>query len=249
MSRGISKEAILERADDIDARWAAVRTVSGVLHIMDVRAQERAARDAPGWRPRAVCGVSQANRGGKNGGPPLREDEASVAQGIVSGEKRWCRVCANGVKRELSAGGRKPTHETRAMAGASFKRVMIVGPINRNKLSGASYPGFREVADHFRATFVRVIDPSDTLKMFSAQDPYSSHVRSHMELFWEADALVAMEGWEGSNVATLLIMAARAIRLPILEVARSGEVTASQYGQWQEWCAPLLSGPKERMLW
>lgn len=249
MARGISPEAILERKDDIDARYVAVRTVAGVLHIMDTRVQDMATRNTPGWRPRAMCGVSQASRGRNSGAIPLREDEDSVALGLAQGEKKWCRVCANGVRSALSAGGRKPTYETRAMAGASTKRIIVTGPINRSKHGGSSYPGFRQVSDHFRSTFVQVIDPSDMLKMFNANEPYSSHVRSHMDLFWEADALAAMEGWEGSNVATLLVMTARAIRMPILEVARNGEITASQYGKWQEWCAPLLSGPKERMLW
>lgn len=249
MSSGMSEEAILEMATEIDARWVTVQTTAGVIHIKDSRAQAQAVANTPGWRPRAICGVGQADRGGKRGGAPMKEAGLSVADGLVNGDRKWCRTCANGVRRELSAGGRKVTYETRAMAGASVKRVMLAGPINRNKLGGTSYPGFRQVADHFRGTFVQVIDPSDTLQMFNAKEPYSSHVRSHMELFWEADALAVMEGWEGSNVATLLVVAARSIRMPILEVARNGEITASKHGRWQEWCAPLLSAPKERMLW
>lgn len=236
-----------QHADDIARRWQVVATLAGRLHIID-RDQTKAAYASSGWTPRAACGVAN---GAPQGDYPLRPTSQPLGEALATSglTKPWCHQCVGFVRRAYRTQARREAATDTPMAGASATRVMLVGPINRKRAQAATYPGFRQAADYLRNQFVQVSDPSDMLRDLTKDVPYADHVRAHMEMFWEADAIVAMEGWEGSNMATLAIMTARAVQIPVLELSRFGGITPSEHSKWQPWCEPLLRDEGKKEIW
>lgn len=240
----MSPEEVDKHSDDISRRWQVVITLAGRLHIID-RDQTKYNDD---WKERALCGVSQ---GATRGPHPLRPVSRPLSEILTVGDpkKPWCHRCVGAVRRAYAPRGYRDVETVAPMAGSSSKRVMLVGPINRKKDQGASYPGFRQAAAYLRNQYVQVSDPSDMLRSLTADEPYADHVRAHLEMFWDADALAVMEGWETSNIATLIVMTARVVRLPILDLSKFGGLTASEYGKWQTWCESLLRDEGKKAIW
>lgn len=243
----MNAEEVAENADDISRRWQVVATLAGRLHIID-RDLSPAARAASNWKTRSLCGVSQASPRGDH---PLRPTSRPLGEVLTAGEipKPWCRQCVGIVRRAYRRYAPDDVVTLEPLAGASTKRVMLVGPINRSRDRGATYPGFREAAAYLRNQFIQVSDPSDMLRSLTVKDPYADHVRAHMEMFWDADGVVTMEGWEGSNMATLAVMTARVVQVPILELSRFGGITPAEHGKWQTWCDHLLCDEGEKAIW
>lgn len=240
-------EDVDRHADDIARRWQVVATRAGKLHIID-RDQAKAASVPAGWKQRAVCGVAQ---GAPSGDYPLRPTSQPLGEVLTIGgiTKPWCHHCVGFVRRAYREQDRRDGAISVPMAGASSRRLMLVGPINRKQAKAATYPGFREAANYLRNQFVQVSDPSDMLRDLTKDVPYADHVRAHMEMFWEADAVVAMEGWEGSNMATLAIMTARTVQVPVLELSRFGGITQGEHSRWAPWCDSLLRDEGEKEIW
>lgn len=242
----MSEEEVGRNADDIARRWQVVSTLAGRLHIID-RDQAKSARASLGWKTRAACGVSN---GAPHGDYPLRPTTEPLGEVLSTTgvTKPWCHQCVGFVRRAYIAQSRRAATSI-PMSGSSTKKVMLVGRINRKRAHAATYPGFREAADYLRNQFIQVSDPSDTLRHLTIDVPYVDHVRAHMEMLWDVDAVVAMEGWEGSNMATLAVMTARAVQMPILELSRFGGIKASEHSKWQQWCEPLLRDEGKKEIW
>lgn len=127
-------------------------------------------------------------------------------------------------------GARQPITEQAQVSGSSQKKLLLAGPIGRRGKGMRTYPSFPEAATYLRNLFVGVLDPSDTMLSATRHTPYREHVHHHLDLFQQADGLVALPGWDGAILSQTLMSLAHGCHLTILHLDTHGGLETSEWG-------------------
>lgn len=129
------------------------------------------------------------------------------------------------------------------MDGASEKKVLLAGPVARTVKAGRTYNGYPEAATYLRNLFVTVLDPSDAMLSATQHTPYRDHLEHHLTMFFEADGVVTLPGWEGSILGQLMVSLAHGCQLPVFHLDAYGGLAQSEWGTPDEGLAWLRRQP------